>query len=65
MHFSFQSNLCDSCHDSLPVCILIILIPPVKGNSYRIHFWGMSEDEAISLMKKADLNEKSKYINSN
>ena len=30
----------------------------VKGNDYRIHFWCTSKDDAINIMKNADLNEK-------
>ena len=29
----------------------------VKGNDYRIHFWYMSKDDAISIMNNSDLNE--------
>ena len=31
----------------------------VKGNDYRIHFWYMSKDDAISIMNNCSLNEKS------
>ena len=31
----------------------------VKVNDYRIHFWYMSKDNAINIMKNLDLNEKS------
>lgn len=31
----------------------------VKGNNYRIHFWHMSRDEAINVMKSSGLKEKS------
>ena len=31
----------------------------VKGNDYRIHFWYMSKDDAISKMKNSVLNKKS------
>ena len=33
-------------------------IVSVKGNNYNIHFWYMSKDEGISIMKNSDLNEK-------
>ena len=29
----------------------------IKGNDYRIHFWYMSKDDAISIMNNSDLNE--------
>ena len=31
----------------------------VKGSDYRIHFWYMTIDDAISIMKNSNLNEKS------
>ena len=33
-------------------------ISSVKGNNYRIEFWYMSKDEAISLFKKCWFKEK-------
>ena len=33
----------------------------VKENVHRIHFWYMSKDEAIDLLKNADLTEKVEY----
>ena len=33
-----------------------IAIVSVKGIDYRIHFGYMSKDDAISIMKNADLN---------
>ena len=33
-------------------------IVSIKGNDYRIHFWDMSEDEAISIMRNSSVNEK-------
>ena len=31
----------------------------IKGSDYRIHFWYMSKDDAINIMKNSDLKEKS------
>ena len=33
-------------------------IVSIKGNDYRIHFWYMSKDDAINVMKNSNLNEK-------
>ena len=30
----------------------------VKGSAYRIHFWYMSKDDAISIMKNSNLINK-------
>ena len=35
-----------------------IAIVSVKGYNCRIHFWYMSKDEALSIIKNLDLNEK-------
>ena len=32
----------------------------VGRNDYRIHFWGMTESEALNRMKNVDLSEKKK-----
>ena len=36
-----------------------VAIVSVKGNDYRIHFWYMSSDDAINIIKNSDWNEKS------
>ena len=36
-----------------------VVIVFVKGSDYRIHFWYMSKDDAINVMKNSNLNEKS------
>ena len=35
-----------------------VAIVSIKGNDYGIHFWYMSQDEAISVMHNSSLNEK-------
>ena len=35
-----------------------IAIVSVKGNDYRIHFWYMSRDDAISIMHNSNLTDK-------
>ena len=35
-----------------------IAIASVKGSDYRVHFWYMSKNDAINIMKKSNLNEK-------
>ena len=36
-----------------------VALVSIKGSSYRIHFWYMSKDDAINIIKNSDLNEKS------
>ena len=39
-----------------------VAIVSVKGNDYRIHFWYMSNDDAINIMKNSNLNDKSGFL---
>ena len=39
-----------------------VAIASTKGNNYRIHFWYMSKDDAISIMKNSNLNEKTREL---
>ena len=36
-----------------------VAIASVKGSDYRIHFWYISQDDAINIMRNPYLNEKS------
>ena len=36
-----------------------VAIVSVKQSDYKIHFWYMSKDDAISIMNNSNLNEKS------
>ena len=36
-----------------------VVIVSVKASDCRIHFWYISKDDAINIMKNSDLNEKS------
>ena len=38
-----------------------VAIVSFKGSDYRIHFWHMSKDDAIYIIKKSNLNKKSDY----
>ena len=35
-----------------------VAIVYVKGNAYRIHFWYMSKDDAISILNNSSLIDK-------
>ena len=39
-----------------------VAIVSMKGNDYIIHFWYMSNDDAINIMKTSNLNEKSGLV---
>ena len=40
----------------------VVAIVFVKGSDCRIHFWYMGKNDAISVMKNSDLNEKSELL---
>ena len=37
--------------------IFHVAMASVKGSDYRIHFWYMRKNDAISIMKNSNLNE--------
>ena len=39
-----------------------VAIVSIKGNDYRIYFWYMSKNDAISIMNNSNLNEKNRTI---
>ena len=39
-----------------------VVVFSVKGSNYRIQFWYMSKDNAISAMDNSDLSDKSGVI---
>ena len=52
-NFSYQSHLCNGCHDLMQKAMVSI-----QGNDYRIHFWYMRKDNAISMMLNSNLIDK-------
>ena len=59
-NFNYEPYLCNGCHDLMQKAINFndVAIVSIKGNDYRIHFWYMSKDDAISIMNNSSLNEK-------
>ena len=51
-NFNYEPYLCNGCHDLIQKAMNCndVAIVTIKGNDYRIHFWNMSKDEAISIM---------------
>ena len=58
--FRNERYLCNGCHDLMqkPISFNDVAIFFVKGNADRIHFWHMSKDNAISIMKNSNLIDK-------
>ena len=58
--FYYEPYLCNGCHDLMQKAMNFNGVANVsaKGYDYRIHFWYMSKDDAISIMNNSSLNEK-------
>ena len=58
--FKYEPYLCIGCHDLMQKAISFndVAYIYVKGGAYRIHFWYMSKDDAISIMKNSNLVDK-------
>ena len=58
--FKYEPHLCNGCHDLMQKAMNIndVAIVSVKGNDYRIHFWYMSKDDAISILNNSNLKDK-------
>ena len=62
--FNYEPCLCNGCHNLMQKAMNFndATIVSIKGNDYRIHFWYMSKDDGISIMKNSSLNEKAGSI---
>ena len=62
--FKFHPNVCNRCHDLLMMSMNLsdIAILNIKGSDYRCIISLISKNEAITLMQKADLTEKSRTL---
>ena len=58
--FKYEPYLCNSCHDLMQKAISLndVAFIYVKESAYRIHFWYMSNDDAISIMNNSNLADK-------
>ena len=59
-NFNYEPYLCNGCHDLMQKAINFndVAIVSIKGNDYRIHFWYMTKDDALSIMSNSSLNGK-------
>ena len=50
--FKYEPYFCNSCHGLMQKAISFndVAVVYVIGSAYRIHFWYMSKDDAISIM---------------
>ena len=58
--FKYEPYLCNGCHGLMPKAISFndVAVVYVKGRAYRIHFWYMSKDDAISITNNSNLTDK-------
>ena len=59
-NFSYQPHLCNGCHDLMQKAMSFndVAIASIKDSDYRIHFWYMSKDDAISIMHNSNFINK-------
>ena len=57
---SNEPYLCNGCHDLMQKAMSFndVAIAYVKGSAYRIHFWYISKNDAISIMSNSNLIDK-------
>ena len=62
--FNYKPYLCNVCHDLTQKAMNFndVDITHVEGNDYRIHFWYVSKDDAISVLINSNLSEESRSI---
>ena len=60
-NFKYEPYLCNGCHGLMQKAINFndFAIASIKGS----HFWYMSKNDAINIMKNSNLNEKSDNCN--
>ena len=58
--FKYEKYLCNGCHNLMQKAMSFynIAIVYVKGSAYRIHFWYMSKNDAISIINSSNLVDK-------
>ena len=58
--FNYEPYLSNGRHDLMQKAINFndVAIVSIKGNDYSIHFWYMSKDDAINIMKSSNLKKR-------
>ena len=58
--FKYERYHCNVCHDLMQKAVNFndVSIVYVKENAYRIHFWYMGKDDAISITNNSNLIDK-------
>ena len=63
-NFNYEPYLCIGCHDLMQKAMSFknVAIVSIKGNDYRIHFYYISKNDAITLMNNSNLNDKNEVV---
>ena len=59
-NFSYAPYLYNGCHDLMQKAMSFknVAIVSIKRNDYRIHFYYISKNDAVTLMTNSNLNDK-------
>ena len=62
-NFNYEQYLCSGCHDLIQKTMNFnyVAVVSIKGSDYRIHFWYMSKDDAISIMNNSEIKKLDYY----
>ena len=54
-NFKYEPYLCNGCHDLMQKVVNFndVAVVSIKGSDYRIHFWYMTKNYAISLLNNS------------
>ena len=65
IYFKYEPYFCNGCHDLMQkaMCFDDVAIVYVKGSAYKIHFWYVSKDDAISIMNRSNCSIKRVFCN--
>ena len=57
---NYEPYVCNGCHDLMLKAMSFknVAIVSIKGNDYRIHFYYISKNDAITLMTNSNLSDK-------
>ena len=58
--FKYEPYLCNGCHELKKKYIIFsdVAVIYVKESAYRIHFWYMNKDDAVSIINNSNLINK-------
>ena len=61
---TYEPHLCNGCHDLMEKVMSFnsVAVVSIKGNDYRSHFWYMSKDGGINIIKNSNLNKKTESL---